>query len=66
MSKGSWRQMDRKGWRCKNAYDDEAMIFNDDLGNAPVKAGRPARRGVHHQPWQRGEASAPERLYGAL
>lgn len=66
MSKGIWRQMDRKGWRSKNAAADDAMIFNDELGNAPFKAGRPGRRGVDHQPWQRGKASAPERLSGVL
>ncbi len=43
MSKGSWRRMDLRGWRCKNVYDD-AMIFNDDL-NIPVKAGHHGRRG---------------------
>jgi hypothetical protein len=65
MSKGIWRRMDRKSWRRKNAYDD-AMIFDDDLVKAPVKAGHHGRRGGDHQPWRQGEAPALDQRYGAL
>ena len=64
MSKGSWRRMDLRGWRCKNVYDD-AMIFNDDL-NIPVKAGHHGRRGGDHQPWRQEEPATLEQLHGAL
>jgi len=66
MSKGTWRRMGRKGSRGKYAYDDDAMIWNDEWVNAPVKAGHHGYRGRDHRPWRQGEPSALDPLQSAL